>query len=151
MRTTTTAATIVVLLATLAACSDDPAPNPPATPAAKPDQSAPKQPADTQAAEDKAALEKAVRKYTAAYFKPDADTGYAMVSARCKETMPREGFEALLERASGDYGEQDVKRFAVDQLSGDMARVTYGVGLPLFDQKQQPWVREAGAWHFDAC
>ncbi|WP_326652210.1 MULTISPECIES: hypothetical protein [unclassified Streptomyces] len=106
---------------------------------------------DEASASDRAALEKAVREYTAAYFKPDVDAGYAMVSRRCKEATSKEQFEVMLERASGDYGQQDVRRFSVDQLSGDMARVSYGVALPKFDQKQQPWVRESGQWRYDSC
>jgi hypothetical protein len=62
-----------------------------------------------------------------------------------------EAMAALTERAVGDYGQQDVKRFKIDQLSGGMARVSYGVGLPKFDQKQQPWAREGNAWKYDAC
>ena len=53
--------------------------------------------------------------------------------------------------AVGDYGPRDVKRFEVDEMSGDVARVSYGVGMPKFDQKQEPWTREAGVWSYDDC
>jgi hypothetical protein len=108
-----------------------------------------------QAASDaRAALERAVRDYTAANFKPDVDTGYAMLSAHCKEETSKEAFSVLLERAyeaNTDHDQYKVKRFSVDQLSGDMAQVTYGMGLPKFDHKREPWVRENGEWRYDAC
>lgn len=105
----------------------------------------------TTVAPDTANLEQAVRDYTAAYFKPDPATGYAMLSKRCKAEISQAMFAAQLEQASKDYGPQTVKTITVDQVSGDLARVTYGVGLPVLDQNGQPWAREDGEWRFDAC
>lgn len=113
--------------------------------------SAEQEPSTTPTPAAAAELETAVREYTAAYFANEPKTTHGMLSARCQERITPEAMAALTERAVGDYGKQDVKRFQVDQLSGDMARVSYGVGLPKFDQAQQPWVREGGVWKFDAC
>ncbi|HZH27929.1 MAG TPA: hypothetical protein VEY95_12180 [Azospirillaceae bacterium] len=156
MRTRATITLAAVLLLALTACSAseddgiDAAPtSTPSAPAANSDPTTSGTPAEASA--DAAELERAVRAYTAAYFADKPDTTYGMLSARCKERITPVAMAALTERAVGDYGQQDVKRFQVDQLSGDMARVSYGVGLPKFDQKQQPWVRESGAWKYDAC
>lgn len=144
MQRTTAAAIAAVLLGTLTACSgsanDKPAhrPTPATAQAPAPDAS-------------RADLEEAVRAYTAAYFKPDVTTAYGMISSRCKEQITKPALNALLERANQMHGDRTVKRFAVDKLSGDMARVTYGVGLPRYDQHDQPWTREGGRWRYDAC
>ncbi len=98
-----------------------------------------------------AALEKSVRTYTKALFGADADTGYALLSERCKGQMSREEFEALAKDAHHEYGSLAIKNLSVDQVSGDMARVSYGVGVPQFERKAQPWTREGGTWRWDAC
>lgn len=156
MRTRATITLAATLLLALTACSasqddgTDAAPtSTPSAPAANSDPTTSGTPAETSA--DAAELERTVRAYTAAYFADKPDTTYGMLSTRCKERITPAAMAALIERAVGDYGQQDVKRFQVDQLSGDMARVSYGVGLPKFDQKQQPWVRESRAWKYDAC
>ncbi|MFF4402818.1 hypothetical protein [Streptomyces sp. NPDC001480] len=149
MRTRATTITLAAaLLALTAACSSssDHKPDSPATATAT---SA--QPSTTPAPADAAALEQAVRTYTAVYFADKPKTAYGMLSARCKKKITPDAMAALTARAVGDYGKQDVKRFKVDQMSGDLARVSYGVGLPKFDQQAQPWAREGGDWKYDAC
>ncbi|MFI1734031.1 hypothetical protein ACH40E_33425 [Streptomyces acidicola] len=145
MRTRATI-TIAAALLALTACSssDNDKPETESSPTAK-------QPTTTPTQADAAGIEEAVRDYTAAYFAGDVDTTYGMLSERCTEKITKPTMKELTERAVGDYGQQDVKRFQVDQISGDMARVSYGVGLPKFDQKQQPWTREGGDWKYDAC
>ncbi|MEU3962908.1 hypothetical protein AB0F42_24400 [Streptomyces buecherae] len=144
-RTTLAAVTAAALLALTACSSDDGGDDDKATPAtAGKHMSAP-------AADDRAGLEAAVRDYTTAFFKPDATAGYNALSKRCAAEIDKAAYTTQVETASKQYGAQAVKSFKVDQLSGDMARVSYGVGLPLFDQKQQPWVREGGEWRYDAC
>ncbi|MFI2034032.1 hypothetical protein ACH470_04920 [Streptomyces bottropensis] len=100
---------------------------------------------------DVAGLEAAVGEYTAAYFANEPDSTFGMLSARCQKRITRAGMAALTERAVGDYGPQDVKRFAIDERSGDSVRVSYGVGVPKFDQKRERWTREAGDWRYDDC
>ncbi|MFC0602000.1 nuclear transport factor 2 family protein [Streptomyces palmae] len=97
-----------------------------------------------------AALEQSVRDYTKALFTGDA-SGYALLSERCKKELTKEQFVTMGEQAHNDYGSLTVKNIKVDQISGDMARVSYGVGVPQFEQKAQSWTREAGTWRWDAC
>ncbi|ARF53090.1 hypothetical protein [Streptomyces gilvosporeus] len=149
MRTRTAAALAALLLAALTGCSsavdsERPARSVPPTTATS---SAPSATLDPSRAD----LEKAVRAYTAAYFKPDVTTAYGMVSTRCKEQITKPALAALLDRANQMDGDRTVKRFTIDKISGGMARVSYGVGLPRYDQHGQPWTREGGHWRYDAC
>jgi hypothetical protein len=153
-RTVVTTVTAALILA-LSACSGDgggeeSAAPPPAS--RTPEASATKEvPA---ASEDVGELEKAVRAYTTAYFKPDVDAGYAMLSARCKEAETKDGFAVTLERARAgnvNHERYALKRFSVTGISGDSAVVTYGVSDdPMFDMTEQ-WVRESDGWRYDNC
>ncbi|MFJ8144672.1 hypothetical protein ACIQ6R_06305 [Streptomyces sp. NPDC096048] len=99
----------------------------------------------------KADLEEAVRDYTAALFSGD-ESGYAALSERCKKTMTKASWVGMAEGAHQQYGAQKATDVKVDQLSGDLARVSYGAGnIPQFEREGQPWVREGGAWRWDAC
>lgn len=120
---------------------------------ASPDMSASSGQAAAPAAADdgKSALTAAVRAYSAAYFKPDPDAGYRLMSARCQQTTTVTAYGATLRAAVAAYGHQDVQAVTVDQIGGDMARVTYTYTVPALTQTGQPWVREDGAWHYDAC
>lgn len=144
--------TAAVLAAALAACgsSDDktaPAAASPTAPAAQ--TSTPAAPA---ADDGTAALEKAVTAYTAAYFAADTDAAYSALSARCTGKISKAQYEAIVEQAKTDYGPDHPATNVHAQVSGQLARVTYKVkGLPKFDQTDQPWARENGTWHYDAC
>lgn len=134
MRTRTAAITAAVLLATLAACSssDD-------------STNTEQKPTDT------APLEQAVEDYTAALFSGDAN-GYSLVSARCKKQMPETEWVEMAETAHQQYGAQKATNVKVDQMSGDLARVSYGAGnIPQFNRESQSWTREDGTWRWDAC
>lgn len=99
----------------------------------------------------KADLEESVRNYTRALFSGDA-SGYDTLSARCKTTMPKESWVGMARAAHQQYGAQTATDVHVDQLSGDLARVSYGAGnIPQFEREGQPWVREGSAWRWDAC
>lgn len=152
MRTRATVVLAVTLLALTACTSGDESDGTDDKPSAraKPSVEA-QQPSATPSPADTAGLEEAVREYTAAYFANRPETTHGMLSARCKKRITLAGMAALTERAIGDYGAQDVKRFEIDEASGDAARVSYGVGMPKFDQKQEPWTREAGVWRYDSC
>jgi hypothetical protein len=151
MRHTTTVAAAVLLL-TLTACSTE-ADAPPAS--SSPKASAPaatEKPADKPAADDEeAALEKAVRAYSAAYFATDAAKAHSLMSKRCRDEAPIELYRPMVEATVATYGKHEIKTVAVDQLSGDMARVTYTYPVPTLTMKQQPWVREGGQWRNDHC
>lgn len=145
-----TVLSVAGLFTVLTACSSDDddkdaAPRPTTTRSAEP--TAPPQPKK----EDTAALEAAVRGYTAAYFKGDVDALDDMLSRRCGKKINRAVLTALTERAVGDHGHEDVKRFKVDRMAGNAARVSYGVGEPRFDHQGEPWLREGGEWRYDRC
>lgn len=146
-RTATTLAAAVLLAALTACGSADGGTEPAPTTAA----SSSSTPTTATGDNDRAALENSVRDYTRALFAPDPDTGYRLLSARCKAEMPEPEFKALAEQAHHEYGALTIKTISVDQLSGDMARVSYGVGVPQFERKAQPWTREGGVWRWDAC
>lgn len=97
------------------------------------------------------ALTAAVHAYSAAYFKPDTDAAYALLSARCQTTSPQAIYAPIVTAAAKAYGHQTIQTLHVDQLSGNLARVTYTYAVPALDQHAQPWTREHGAWHYDAC
>lgn len=120
------------------ATAEDRSARPTATAAATP---------DGEAAE----LEQAVRDYTDAYFAGDA-AAYDTLSERCQDKVTPEAYEAVVKQAATDYGKDHPATDVQADVSGDLARVSYKVqGLPKFDQKQQPWTREDGAWRYDAC
>ncbi|RPK47067.1 hypothetical protein [Streptomyces sp. ADI93-02] len=110
--------------------------------------------ASSSAPVDTAPLESSVRAYVKAYYAPDTDTAYALLSRRCRKEWSREGLEALMDRAA-QTAEQlgrtyTLQRLSVDRIQGDGAQVTYGVGEPKYDERTS-WVREDGEWHNDLC
>ncbi|MCX4994273.1 hypothetical protein [Streptomyces longwoodensis] len=147
-RATITALTAAALLA-LTACSssdDDAAPaSDSGTPKAEPTVSVP---AAHQADDVKAA----VAVYTAAYFQADVDTAYGMLSARCAKAVDRAGYAAELKEAKSTYGIDHPATDVQAEVSGRLARVSYGVkGLPALAQQAQVWALEGDAWKYDAC
>ncbi|AJC52731.1 MULTISPECIES: hypothetical protein [Streptomyces] len=158
MRTRATTAILVALLpVALTACSGTDSGKTPKKPPVltTPTNHAPSATADPARAD----LEKAVRAYTAAYFKPDVTAAYSMISTRCKERISQASLAASLDRAHGmavtlgDEASADrtVKRFHIDKLTDDLASVSYGVGDPRYDQHDQPWTREGEHWRYDSC
>jgi hypothetical protein len=145
MRTphTTAAALATAALLALTGCSTSSEPD------TTPDTDTSSQ-ADPQAAE-RAALEKSVRDYTHALFGGDGPTGYKLVSNRCKQEMTAESFNAMADQGHHEHGQLEIKTISVDEISGNLARVSYGVGVPKFERKAQPWTREDGTWKWDAC
>jgi hypothetical protein len=99
----------------------------------------------------KTALEAAVRAYSKAYFAGNATTGYAMLSKRCTAAVDKDVYAVAIATEAKAYGKQTIKTLTVEQLSGDLARVSYTYSVPLLNQKSQPWTREGGTWHYDAC
>lgn len=150
MNTRTTAAVLAGLLAvTLTACGssdNDTATTTPSTVATETATTPAEKPAD-----DAAALQAAVRAYSTAYFKPDPDAAYSALSTRCQGKTNKTMFAAAVKASAASYGRQDIKNLTVDQQSGDLARVTYTYSVPKLNQASQPWTRENGQWHYDAC
>lgn len=102
---------------------------------------------------ERANLDAAVRAYSAAYFKPDGATAYAALSKRCqaKAGGDPEMFAIVVDTAAKAYGKQEITSLTIDQLAGDLARVTYTYSVPKLNQTSQPWAREAGTWKYDGC
>lgn len=149
MRTYTAAALTAAALIALAGCSNNPAPADAAPAPAPADSSAAPSPKPDPARAD---LEKAVRAYSAAYFAPDGKAAHAALSKRCQaKAGPPELFTAIVETAAKGYGRQEIQTLTIDQLAGDMARVTYTYSVPKLNQSGQPWIREAGTWKYDGC
>jgi hypothetical protein len=73
------------------------------------------------------------------------------MSKRCQAQESRTEVAAASKQAHNQYGSLTIKTIHVVDLSGDLARVDYGVGVPQFERKAQPWVREGEHWHWDAC
>jgi hypothetical protein len=150
IRTTPAACALLAALA-LVGCSSTGSSDsaPPKAPEASASSSRPA--AEKAGGDEKAALTAAVRAYSAAYFKPDADAARALLSDRCKATAPEADYKAALTEAVATYGHQAVKSVAVDRLSGNVGVVSYSYSVPALDQKGQAWVKESGGWHYDAC
>lgn len=149
-RTTTVALLAAGLLATLTACgsSDD---DTPAVASSAPS-AADETPTATPAADGTDALKAAVAAYTTAYFKGDADAAYSALSARCAGKISAAQYEGVVTQVATEYGPDHPATGITAQVSGDLARVTYTVkGLPALSQDSQPWAREDGTWHYDAC
>lgn len=99
----------------------------------------------------KPALEAAVRAYTEAFFKPDAAGVIALLSARCAADHSVPEMKQILAASLLTYGTPTVKSIQVNSLSGDRATATVHYVVPPMPETPQAWVREDGAWHYDAC
>jgi hypothetical protein len=97
-----------------------------------------------------AELEAAVRAYSAAFLSGNSEA-YELLSKRCKERMPRAEFLQVITAASQLYGPQDIVSLEVDQIAGDLGRVTSTYVKSELNQRSEPWVRENGAWRVDDC
>lgn len=158
IRAAITTTTALLALTTLAACSssDDKAgtsspstATPSSTPSAEP--STTPTTADPSTGTGTATLEKAVSDYTAALFSGTA-SGYDVLSARCKKQMTKDAWVTMAKDAHQQYGAQKATGVKVDQMAGDLARVSYGAGnIPQFEREGQAWTREGGTWRWDAC
>jgi hypothetical protein len=102
-------------------------------------------------ATDRAALTQAVNRYLTAVFTDDVDTAYDGMSARCAGLQTRDATAAQLQGVQQTYGRLTVKSMSIDQISGDLARVSYDVGVPAVRRTGTPWTREGGQWKYDAC
>jgi hypothetical protein len=111
---------------------------------------APKTAGPTANKDSSAELEAAVREYSAAFLS-GKNEAYETLSQRCKERMPRAEFLHVVTAASQLYGPQDIVSLKVDQIAGDLGRVTSTYTNSELDQRSEPWVRENGAWRVDDC
>jgi len=146
MRTHTAAVLLAAAAIVLTGCSSEPKPD--AKPVTDPSTSAQAPKVDPE----RANLDKAVRAYSAAYFKPDGKAAYTALSKRCQaKAGDADIFAGIVDTAAKAYGKQEIQTLTIDQLAGDLARVSYTYSVPKLNQSGQPWVREAGTWKYDGC
>jgi hypothetical protein len=142
MRIRTAAVTVLAVGLLLAGCSSG---------GDKSDAKSSTAPSTRTASDDKAAVLAAAQAYTKAFFKPDADSVYALLSARCQKGTSLATMRQVIGASSMTYGTPTVKSTEVDSLAGDMARVTVHYVHPPMPEKPQSWTREHGEWKFDNC
>jgi hypothetical protein len=98
-----------------------------------------------------AALKAAVIAYSDAFLGGNGEAAWRLLSARCRDRLPRDTFVQGVTEAHRLYGTLPIRSLRVDALSGDLARVSYTFSSADLNQDHEPWVREAGAWHEDDC
>lgn len=112
----------------------------------------PAKPAVTPAAsQHDVALKEAVTAYSDAFLSGKAEQAYALLSKRCVTRTPLEEFSYGVSQAKILFGNRLPIRTFVATVSGDMARATYTYDTSGINQTDQPWIRERGEWHYDAC
>ena len=104
-----------------------------------------------QATADTGALEDSVRAYSDAYLGGNVDPAWDLLSERCQDRLSRPQFNGLVAGAEQLYGDAELQKIEVDELSGVLARVTYTFDDPRLDQMMEPWSFEAGSWRIDDC
>jgi hypothetical protein len=97
------------------------------------------------------ALRAAVQGYSDGFLGGDPSAAYDYFSARCKERVSLSYFTGIVMAAGQVYGSALPITGYDAQISGDLARVTYGYDVPALDQTKEPWTREAGSWKQDDC
>lgn len=141
------AITAAALLGALAACSSD-SDTEPST-----ESPADNEPGETDeqasGADDTEALEQAVAAYINATTTGDTDTAWDALSDRCADAWTREELDGRVGAATAMLPGEQADNINVDELSGDLARVSYTVGTE--ERAGQPWTREGGTWRFDDC
>jgi hypothetical protein len=102
--------------------------------------------------EETTALARAVRAYSDAYLGDAPGSAYELLSQRCKQRITPDEMRVLTAGAKELYGIRTITDLRVEELSGNLARVTYRYKTqPEIDQVSEPWVKEAGGWHQDDC
>jgi hypothetical protein len=101
--------------------------------------------------DESGALKKAVTAYSVAFLSGDGSGAFALLSSRCKARLSEDEMRSETEQAKNTYGQLPIKTYALDNLSGDLARVSYTYSAPDINQTKEPWVREGGRWLEDDC
>ena len=121
--------------------------SPPATtaPATSPTTTEPQQPAvDTD-------LRVAVTAYHVAFTTGDAPAAFELLSERCKDSVDMVAFGEDSLAQAAKHGTTP-RLTSYDAESGsDRASVTATFRRPVIEVREEPWVRELGAWHRDVC
>ena len=104
-----------------------------------------------KAGSPQAAVDAAVRAYSTAVVSGDGAAGYKLVSARCQKTIDAGAFSAQAAQAKANYPGATITSLKVDDVSATTAHVTYTYANSILNESKQPWLKENGAWHWNAC
>jgi len=96
-------------------------------------------------------IESAVRAYSDAYLRGNADEVHARMSSRCRERTALDDLRPIVAAAREQYGNAKMTSFEVVQQSEGLARVTYGYDLSTINQTEEPWTLQDGEWRNDDC
>lgn len=97
-----------------------------------------------------AELEAAVRGYSSAFLDGNADDAWDLLSVRCQDRLRRHEFAGIVATAPDLYGGAVLEEIVVEDLSGNLARVSYQYDISEISQDNEPWVFEDG-WRNDDC
>lgn len=135
------AAAVVVPLLLLAGCGG----------AAEPDRPAREPgPALSASGADSAALGRTVVDFVDAFHGGRAADAYAFLSARCQEALRPSEWRAMTGEATATDGDDPLRDVEV-RTDGRRGTVSYRLDVESVAERDQPWVREAGAWRNDDC
>jgi hypothetical protein len=88
--------------------------------------------------------------YSQAYLGGHGGAAHALLSTRCKKLITEAEMITLAGLAKQWYGPQPIATYD-EHVTGEHAKVTYTYTVDSLNQKDQPWVRESGAWRNDNC
>ncbi len=98
-----------------------------------------------------AALRKSVQAYSDAFLTGDGSGAHALLTPRCQEALPKEGFSKVVEQAGEMYGSALEFTSYEAEIDGKQARATYTYENSDLDQKNEPWFLEGDRWLLDDC
>jgi hypothetical protein len=104
-----------------------------------------------KAGSPEAAVESAVRAYSDAIVGGDGAKGYQLVSERCQQTVDAGAFDAQAAQAMANYPDAHIKSFKVEDITATTTHVTYTYSDSVLNQTKSAWLKESGAWHWNAC
>jgi hypothetical protein len=132
----------------LAACGGESPEDPAEAPAAEDPAEAP---AANDPDSDEAELEAAVRGYSRAFLGGEANVAWDLLSARCRDRLSKHEFAGAVTMAPDLYGGAVLEELVIEELSGNLARVTYQYDIAEISQDREPWAFEDARWKNDDC
>jgi hypothetical protein len=99
----------------------------------------------------RAELYQAVANYSDAYLAGQGGTAYGMLSARCQQRVAQPEYVGASQLAQSVYGNQLISTLNIDDVSGNLARVSYTYPNSSINQLSEPWIYENNAWKQDDC
>jgi hypothetical protein len=99
----------------------------------------------------RAELYQAVVNYSDAFLAGQGSTAYGMLSVRCQQRVAQPEFVGASQLAQSVYGQQSISTLNIDEVSGNLARVSYTYPNSSINQLSEPWVYENSSWKQDDC